>query len=70
MKLNNQVIQKNNKISFLICKKNLIRFYKKFNWKIISKKKFFIVDHSFDSNGMYFNSKALTKDKYIFYFYK
>ena len=70
MILNNLVIQKNNKISFLVCKKNLIRFYKKFGWKIISKKKFLISDHSFDSNGMYFNSKALTKDKYIFYFYK
>jgi len=70
MKLNDQVIKKNNKISFLICLDNLVEFYKKFSWKIMSKKKFLIKDHSFDSNGMYFNSKVLNKDKYTFYFYK
>ena len=70
MKLNNQVIKKNNKISFLICSNNLIRFYKKFGWRIMPKKIFSIVDHSFDSNGMYFNSKVLNKNKYIFFFYK
>ena len=70
MRLNDQVIKKNNKISFLICLDNLVEFYKKFSWKIMSKKKFLIKDHSFDSNGMYFNSKVLNKDKYTFYFYK
>ena len=68
MKLNNQVIKKNNKISFLICFNNLIRFYKKFGWRIMPKKKFSIADHDFDSNGMYFSSKALNKNKYIFLF--
>jgi hypothetical protein len=70
MRLNNQVIEKNNKISFLICLNNLVRFYKKFGWKIMPKKIFSIEDHSFDSNGMYFNSKVRNKDKYTFYFYK
>ena len=70
MKLNNQVIKKNKKISFLICMNKLIRFYKKFGWKIIPKKRFSVRDHSFDGNGMYFNSKVLNKNKYIFYFYK
>ncbi len=70
MKLNNQVIKKNNKISFLVCLNNLIRFYKKFGWKIMPKKIFSIGDHSFNSNGMYFNRKVLNKDKYIFYFDK
>ena len=70
MKLNDQVIKKNNKISFLICSNNLIRFYKRFGWRIMPKKIFSIVDHSFDSNGMYFNSKVLNKNKYIFFFYK
>ena len=70
MKLNDQVIKKNNKISFLICFNNLIRFYKKFGWRIMPKKKFSIADHDFDSNGMYFSSKALNKNKYIFFLYK
>ena len=70
MKLNNQVIKNNKIISFLICSKNLIRFYKIFGWRIMPKKIFSIVDHSFDGNGMYFNSKVLNKNKYIFYFYK
>ena len=70
MKLNDQVIKENNKISFLICSNNLIRFYKKFGWRIMPKKIFSIVDHSFDSNGMYFNSKVLNKNKYIFFLYK
>ena len=70
MKLNNQVIKKNNKISFLIYLNKFIRFYKKFNWKIIPKKKFSVRDHNVNNNGMYFNSKVLNKNKYIFYFYK
>ena len=70
MKLNNQVIKKNNKISFLICSNNMIEFYKKFYWKLMPTKKFSIKDHNFTSNGMYFNSKVLTKDHYIFYFLK
>ena len=70
MKLNDQVIKKNNKISFLICSNNLVRFYKKFGWRIMPKKIFSIVDHNFDSNGMYFNSKVLNKNKYIFFLYK
>ena len=40
MKLNDQVIKKNNKNSFLICFNNLIRFYKKFGWRIMPKKNF------------------------------
>ena len=70
MKLNSQVIKNHNKISFLICLDNLVEFYKKFGWELMLKKNFSIVDHSFDSNGMYFNSKVLNKNKYIFFFYK
>ena len=70
MKLNNQIIKKYNKISFLICSNKLLKFYKKFGWKIISKKIFSIMDHSFASNGMCFNCRALKKKKYIFYIFK
>ena len=70
MKLNNQIIQKYNKVSFLICLKKMIKFYKKFGWKLISKKNFSISDHKLYSNGMFFNSKDLNKKKNIFYFLK
>ena len=55
---NNDVIKKKNKIAFLICKKNLLNFYEKFFWKKINNKKFKIVDHAFNSNGMLFNYKG------------
>ncbi len=70
MKLNNQIIKKNNKISFLICLNKLIKFYKKFGWKVISKKIFSLGDHNFNTNGMYFNGKGFYKKKSIFYLYK
>lgn len=70
MKLNSQVIRKNNKISFLICLNKIVGFYKKFGWKLMSKKNFSIRDHKFDTNGMCFNVKVLKKQKYIFYFFK
>ena len=70
MKLNDQVIKKNNKISFLICLNKLIKFYQKFGWKIISKKIFSVGDHISNRNGMYFNRKILNKKKYIFYLYR
>ena len=70
MKLNNQVIKENNKISFLTCLDNLIEFYKNFGWKLMLKKNFSIKDHKFDTNGMFFNGKVHNKYKYTFYFFK
>ena len=70
MQLNNHVIEKNNKISFLICSDSLINFYKKCGWKVLSKKTFSVGDHNFSTNGMYFSNKILNKGKYIFYLFK
>lgn len=70
MKLNSQVIKNHNKISFLICIDNSVKFYKKFGWKLMLKKNFSIRDHKFDTNGMCFNVKILNRQKYIFYFFK
>ena len=67
MKLNNEVIVKKNKISFLICQNRSIEFYKKYGWKKMSKRIFSIMDHKFDKNGMYFNCKVSNKQKYIFF---
>ena len=70
MRFNNQVIKKNNKISFLICFNKMIKFYKKFGWEVISKKNFLIGDYKSSKKGMFFNRKVLNKKKYIFYLLK
>lgn len=64
MLFNNNIIKENNKISFLICKNELVNFYKKFFWKKINNSKFSVVDHPFNTNGMLFNySKNLNNIK-------
>jgi hypothetical protein len=70
MHFNNQVILNNKKISFLICKKKMIKFYEKFCWKLLNKKYFEIKDHKFSSYGMFFNNKLMTKTKYDIYLYR
>ena len=57
MTFNNKIIKNNRKISFLMCNNNLVKFYKKNNWKRINKKNFRVVDHKFKGNGMIFNAK-------------
>ncbi len=39
MRESNKIIVKNKKISILVCLKTLIKFYKKFSWRIFPKKK-------------------------------
>ena len=55
MMLSNKIINKDKKISFLMCTEKLVNFYKKYNWKEINKKKFKIVDLKSNSTGMNFN---------------
>ena len=69
MKFNNMIIEKSGFFSFLICKKDLVDFYKKNNWIKINKKNVKILDHPFNINGMIFNTKKIYK-KYIFSIYK
>lgn len=57
MAFNNKIIKNNRKIAFLMCNNNLVKFYKKNNWKKINKKNFRVVDHKFKGNGMIFNAK-------------
>ena len=40
MALNSHVIKKNNKISFLICLNQTIKFYCQFGWRVMSKENF------------------------------
>ena len=70
MTFNNQIILNNKKISFLICQKQMIKFYKKFCWRLLNKKYFTVKDHKFSSYGMFFNNKFKTKTKYDIYIYR
>ena len=70
MYFNNQIILNNKKISFLICQKQMVKFYKKFSWKLLNKKCFTIKDHKFSSCGMFFNNKFKTKTKFDIYLYR
>jgi len=71
MYFNNEIIIQNNKLSFLICLKEMINFYKKFNWKIIKNENISIGDHPFSTYGMIYNNVNVVKGvKYLFYLYK
>ena len=52
--------------SFLICKNRAVNFYKKNNWRKIDKKKVRIMDHKFNTNGMFYNFDILNKKKFLF----
>ena len=57
MNFNNIVIKNSGYFSFLVCKKELINFYKKYDWKKLDNKKFILKDHFNSSYGMIFYQK-------------
>ena len=57
MNFNNSIIKKNKKISFLVCEKKLIKYYNKYGWIKLNKKKIKVMDDKFNKNGMIFNCK-------------
>ena len=65
MIFNNTIIRETGLFSFLICKNDLIRFYKKYDWIKLNKKNIKVVDHPFSTNGMLFNTNKIKK----YYFY-
>ena len=69
MSFNNTKIKQLGFFSFLICKKELVHFYKKYGWVKLSKKNINVVDHLFSTFGMIFNEKNFDK-KYFFYINK
>ena len=72
MNFNNKIIIKLKKMSFLLCKKNKIKMYKLFKWKIIKGYTFKVPDHKHNLIGMTFNSKLIHRqkdNKYYFYYY-
>ena len=66
MNFDNKIIKQNKKMSFLTCSSNLIKFYKKFGWKKISKKQIKVIGRSFSTNGMIFNQKN-SKSNFSFF---
>ena len=67
-----RIIKKSKLHSMLICKKKSVNFYKKFNWKKISKKNFKIIDHIYPISylGMFLNqNKILSKNKVEYFIY-
>ena len=66
MLFNNNIIVNEKLPSFLICKNSAVNFYKKNNWRKIDKKKVRIMDHKFNTNGMFYNFDILNKKKFIF----
>jgi N-acetylglutamate synthase-like GNAT family acetyltransferase len=62
MNTNSQVIVKKKLHSFLICKKKVVKYYKKFGWVPINRKLFKLMDRKLSSNGMIFNYKLKLKN--------
>ena len=57
MSLNKDIILKNKKIAFLTCKKQLIKYYKKYGWSKLNNKQIKIIDGKRNMYGMFFNYK-------------
>ena len=62
-------IKKKRLPSFLLCKKNLIRFYEKYGWIKLNKKKFKVEDHKTSLYGMTYNLKKTNRKKTIKFYY-
>ena len=62
-------VKSQNLACFLLCKKTLISFYKKYGLITLNKKKFRVVDHKNYLNGMIYNlkKKDIKKEKQFFY---
>ena len=72
MCFDNEIIKQKKMLSFLICKKELIKFYKRFNWKLLNNNNILIPDHSFSAYSMIYNNNVQIKSalKYTFYINK
>ncbi len=68
MIFNNTIIRETGLFSFLICKNDLVGYYKKYDWIKLNKKNIKVVDHPFSTNGMLFNTNKIKK--YYFYINK
>tara|TARA_B110001450_G_scaffold185954_1_gene173995 strand:+ start:3145 stop:3363 length:219 start_codon:yes stop_codon:yes gene_type:complete len=62
-------IKKRKLPSFLLCKKNLIKFYEKYGWIKLNKKKYKVADHKTSLYGMIYNLKKVDQAKIIKFYY-
>ena len=62
-------IKKRKLPSFLLCKKNLIKFYEKYGWIKLNKKKYKVADHKTSLYGMIYNLKKTDQQKIIKFYY-
>ncbi len=70
MSFNNTIIKRSGYFSLLICKYELLSFYKKYGWRKLNNKNILIKDHLFSTYGMIFNDKNYNKKNYYFYINK
>ena len=63
----NKYIKKNKKIGFLLCKKHVTKFYNKYKWNILNKKKSTVIDH--DIKSMRLMTFNLNKIKNLKFYY-
>ena len=68
MIFNNTIIRETRLFSFLICKNDLVNFYKKYDWIKLNKKNIKVLYQPFSTNGMVFNTSKIKK--YNFYINK
>ncbi len=65
------IINKKKIICFLTCKKDLVKFYNKYNWKRLKKSEYKIMDHHNKLVGMINDPlKKKIKKKFLFYYNK
>ena len=62
-------IKKKKLPGFLLCKKNLIKFYEKYGWIKMNKKRFKVKDHETSLYGMIYNFKKTDQKKNINFYY-
>mgnify|MGYP000863890711 CR=1 FL=1 len=67
MTFNNTLIKQTKYFSFLMCKEELVNFYKKFGWVKLKKNNINFKDFEFSSHGMIYNQRNFGNKKYHFY---
>lgn len=65
MRYNNFIITKEKKPSFLVCKKNLIKFYRLNNWRVLPNNKYKTMYKSFNLNAMTFELNKIKTKIYL-----
>lgn len=69
MKFNLKKIVEKKRMSFLICEKNKLKFYKIWKWRKLKKKNFRLINHKSLKHGLVYNyKKILNNNSYLILF--